>query len=93
MFTGRLPELELHQPQDVTRTTDKEDLHDRVVRGYPGTGEEVDIACQEDGQVESLGLERDACVSTRDTRGKRSANLGMYSIQAFRAAPRHDLDV
>lgn len=48
---------------------DEEDFHDCVVkgkRGMPGNGEEeIEIAGREDGHVEDLRLERNACARMR----------------------------
>jgi hypothetical protein len=49
--------LDLHQVESVTRASDEEELHDRVVQRHVRTREEVDVARNEDDKVEELGLE------------------------------------
>lgn len=51
------PELALHQPQDIARAPNEEELHEGIIEGDPFTHEEVEIARDEYADVESLGLE------------------------------------
>lgn len=53
-------ELDLHQVDDIKRGGNEEDLHRGVVDGQE-VGEEIKVTRQEDGSIQSLCLERDAC--------------------------------
>lgn len=73
MSPNNSPELGFHEEQDVTATSDKEELHKEVVQGYP-TIKQVEIASNEDSNVECLGLERDTCGRyERETLNKQRA--------------------
>jgi hypothetical protein len=54
------PISDFHQVQGVSCRTDEEELHDGVVEADIGTGQEVDVARQEDDEVQRLRLEGDA---------------------------------
>jgi hypothetical protein len=51
------PEGHSHEEQCIRRTSDKEQLHDIVIKADVGTGDEIDITGDEDDEVESLCLE------------------------------------
>ena len=52
-------EAELHKVESVDGGSDEEELHEGVVEGDVGTGEEVDVPSEEDEDVEGLGFEGD----------------------------------
>ena len=54
------PVLELHEVEGVRGGRDEEELHGGVVDGDERVGDEVDIAGEEDDEVEELRLEGDA---------------------------------
>jgi hypothetical protein len=73
-LVGRLVRLLLaDHVHDPRRRRDVHELHHRVVNGVEGR-EEVQVARQEDEQVQLLRLERDACGRRRRRRGSAVSN-------------------
>jgi hypothetical protein len=48
------PKLDPHQPHDINRACDEEDLHERIVEAVPLSGKEVKVPRQEDDDIDDL---------------------------------------
>lgn len=62
---GYAPVSEFHEVEDIAATADEEKLHGEVIQRdpfAPEDGEDVEVAGDEDGDIERLRLERDTCV-------------------------------
>lgn len=57
-----VPVFEFHEVEDVDTGRNEENLHKGVVDRDEMEREKVDVSCQENGDIERLGLERYSCV-------------------------------
>ena len=58
---GYSPEAHFHEVEDITATSDEEQLHNGVVQRNILSKEEVEVPGNKDDDIQNLGLKRDSC--------------------------------